>query len=176
MKRGIFLLMLITTLTHLSAQNTVRIDHIPRHFKANKHILMLFEQLDTADASGRKFTISRSYYFDEKNRMISAVQEFENQVDPDMGTRVTYTFDQSRLAKVTVLPSKVQCRKCESQYYFVGDTLLLKKEISYKSSNPDSFVLQAQYFKMQLPAQLPWGHFQNEVFRNGKRKTIRIRN
>src|SRR5215217_3162940 len=109
MKRGIFLLMLITTLTQLSAQRTVRIDHIARHFKANKHILMLFEQLDTADASGRKFTISRSYYFDEKNRMISTVQEFENQADPNMGPRVTYTYDQNQLAKVTVIPSKAQC-------------------------------------------------------------------
>src|SRR5215213_7419530 len=108
MKRGIFLLMLITTLTQLSAQNTVRIDHIARHFKTNKHILMLFERLDTADASGTKYTINRSYYFDEKNRMISTVQEFENQADFNMGARVTYTYDQSRLAKVTVLPSKVQ--------------------------------------------------------------------
>jgi hypothetical protein len=175
MKRITVLLMLLIAGTCVSAQmmDTVLIVQKARKFNASEHILLMFEVLDTLDAVGRNVTISRSYYFDEKQRIISSVREYDNPQRPEKGTQVIYTFVKNKLSAVTVTPPKSSCKNCASEYYFSGDKLLAKRESVYTSFNPEVFIWKAQYFKAKLPDELPWGYFKNEVLVNGKMKKLK---
>ena len=146
------------------------IDNISNDFKVSKSILVMFEKLDTFDADDNKFRISRSYYFDEKQRKLNTVREYENCLKPKKGLRITYTFIDSRLAKVMVIPPRSKCKNCTSEYYYSADTLLAKKETCYMSSDPEAFISQSHFFQSKLPPCLAWGYFQNEVILNGKMK------
>src|SRR3982750_2205374 len=122
----------------VSAQtmDTVLIVQKARKFKPREHIMLMFELLDTLDASGNKFTMSRSYYFDKQNRMISSVREYHNPRKPEKGTQVIYSFAENKLTAVAVIPPKSTCRNCQSQYYYANDSLLSKKEDRYTNSDP----------------------------------------
>jgi hypothetical protein len=163
--------------TYLSAQpmDTVHIVQKARKFKSREHILLVFEVLDTLDAMGSKVTISRSFYFDEKQRMISSVREYDSPKRPAKGTQLIYTFVKNQLAVVTVTPPKSSCKNCASVYYFSGDTLLTKRESVYTNADPEMFIRKAQYFQAKLPRELPWGYFEDEVLVNGKMKKLKHR-
>ena len=77
MKSIIILLLLLTLGTYVGAQklDTILIVQKARKFKPSEHILIMFEILDTVDASGKNITMSRSYYFDKQRRKISSVRE-----------------------------------------------------------------------------------------------------
>src|SRR4051812_17379975 len=94
MKRTTVLFLLLMAGTYISAQtmDTVRIVHKARKFKPREYILLMFEVFDTLDANNRNVSISRSYYFNEKQRMIGSVREYDNPKRPEKGTQVIYSF------------------------------------------------------------------------------------
>jgi hypothetical protein len=175
MKRTTVLLFLLAAGTYVAAQtmDTFLIVQKARKFKPNEHILLMFEVLDTLDASGKNITLSRSYYFDKQNRMISSVREYDNPKKPKKGTQVIYSFAQNKLTAVTVIPPKSTCRNCSSQYYYSNDSVLSKQENHYTKSDPIVFTKQAQFFQSKLPRDLPWGYFDDEVIVNGKMKKLK---
>lgn len=175
MKRIIVILILLTGGTYVSAQtmDTVLIVKKARKFKPGKHILLMFEIKDTVDASNNNITMSRSYYFDKQNRMISSVREYDNPRKPERAKQVIYSFAKNKLTAVTIIPPKSTCRNCATRYYYSNDSLLSKQENPYSNANPSIFVKQAHYFQSKLPHDLPWGFFDDEVLVNGKRKKLR---
>ncbi|MFL5810624.1 MAG: hypothetical protein ACJ749_13970 [Flavisolibacter sp.] len=175
MKQATALILLLMAGTILSAQtmDTVHIVQKARKFKPKEHILIKFEVFDTLDAIGRKTSISRSYYFYEKQRMISSVREYDNPKRPKKGTQLIYSFSENKLRAVTVIPPKSTCRNCASEYYFSSDTLLAKTERVYTNPNPAVFIRNAYYFQAKLPRELPWGYFEDEVIVNGKMKRLK---
>jgi hypothetical protein len=175
MKKITLLLLLIALGTYLGAQtlDTVRIVSKARRFSPNKHILLSFEVMDTVDASGKNITMSRSYYFDRQSRMISSVRENYNPKDPKNGTQVIYIFGGNKLASVTVIPPRSTCRKCETRYYYVNDSLSSKQENAYSNANSATYLAQAHYFQAKLPQDLPWGYFDDEVLVNGRKKKVK---
>ena len=90
MKRITVLFLLLTVGTYAGAQalDTVRIVSKARKFNPSKYIMIMFELMDTLDASGKNITMSRSYYFDKLNRKISSVRESDNPRKPTKGTQV----------------------------------------------------------------------------------------
>src|SRR5688500_11042049 len=123
MKRITVLLLLLTIVTYVGAQtmDTVLIVNKARRFNPRQYIMVMFELLDTVDASGKKISMSRSYYFDNQNRMLSTVREYENPKTPAKGTQVIYSFTQNKLSGVTVIPPKSTCRNCATRYYYSND-------------------------------------------------------
>ena len=93
------LMLLLSVGTYLGAQtlDTVRIVSKAKKFAPSKHILLMFELIDTVDASGKNTAMSRSYYFDERNRKISSIREYYNPKKPAKGTQVIYSFGGNRL-------------------------------------------------------------------------------
>src|SRR4030095_11791300 len=174
MKSIIILLLLLTLGTYVGAQklDTILIVQKARKFKPSEHILIMFEILDTVEASGKNITMSRSYYFDKQRRKISSVRENYNPKKPQKGIQVIYSFAANKLTAVTVIPSKSTCRKCETQYYYSNDTLLSKEENSYVQVNSTTFIKQAHFFQAKLPHDLPWGFFEDEVMVNGEMKKL----
>jgi len=175
MKKITALLLLLAGATYVGAQtmDTVLLIQKARKFKPGEHILMTFEVLDTVDIAGKKSTMSRSYYFDKQNRMISSVRETNNPKTPDQGTQVIYSFAANKLTAVSVIPPKSTCKNCASQYYYYNDSLTSKQENAYTTINPAIFIEQAHYFQSKLPTDLPWGYFDDEIIVNGKKKKIK---
>ena len=175
MKSIIILILLLTLGTYVGAQklDTVVIVQKARKFKHSEYFLMMFEVLDTVNASGNKITMSRSYYFDKRRRMISSVRENYNPKKPKKGMQVIYSFQANKLTSVTVIPSKSTCRKCETQYYYSNDTLLSKEQNAYVNFNSTIFIKQAHFFQAKLPHDLPWGYFDDEVIVNGQMRKLK---
>lgn len=175
MKNIIVLSLLLTICTYAGAQtlDTVTVISKARKFKPGEYFLLMFELKDTVDAAGKKITMSRAYYFDKRNRMLSSVREYDNPKKPKKGTQVIYSYGANKLASVTVIPPKSTCRNCPSRYYYLNDTLLLKQENKYTNTNTANFVKQAHYFQSKLPKHLPWGYFDDEVLVNGIRKKVK---
>lgn len=175
MKKITVLLLLLSVGTYVGAQtmDTVRIVSKARKFKPSEHILLMIEVMDTVDASGKNITMSRSYYFDERNRMLSSVRENYNPKKPEKGTQVIYSFGVNKLTAVTVIPPKSTCRNCASRYYYSNDSLSSKQENGYMNANSAIFINQAHSFQSKLPHDLPWGFFNDEVIVNGIRKKIK---
>lgn len=153
--------------------DTVFIINKAKRFSPSQHILLMFEVLDTVDASGKKTTMSRSYFFDKNNRTISSVREYYNPKKPRKGKQVIYSYGANKLASVTVVPPRSECRNCESRYFFTNDTIVSKQENSSSKINPSIFASQALFFQAKLPQDLPWGYFNDEVIVNGKKKRIK---
>jgi hypothetical protein len=175
MKRITVLLLILTMGTYVRAQtlDTVRIVSEAKKFKPNQYILIMFELMDTLDASGKKITISRSYYYDKKVRKISSIRENHNPREPERGTQVIYSFANNNLTAVTIIPSQSTCRNCATRYFYSNDTLISKQENRYTNVNSENFINQAHFFQSKLPHDLPWGYFDDEVIINGKRKKIK---
>ena len=175
MKSVIILLLLLTLGTYVGAQklDTVLIVQKAKKFKLTEQFLMMFEILDTVDASGKNITMSRSYYFDKNRRRISSVRENYNPEKPKKGIQVIYSFAANKLSSVTVIPSKSTCRKCETKYYYSNDTLLSKEQNRYVIVNSTTFIKQAHFFQAKLPHDLPWGYFEDEVMVNGEMKKLK---
>jgi hypothetical protein len=174
-KKLTILMLLVFVGTYVSAQkmDTVRIVSKARKFAPRNHILLMFELIDTVDASGKNTAMSRSYYFDERNRSISSVREYYNPKKPDRGLQVIYSYGGNKLTAVTVIPPKSTCRNCASQYYYSNDSLSSKQENGRTNVNPAVFIKQALFFQSKLPKDLPWGIFDDEIMINGKRKKIK---
>lgn len=153
--------------------DTVRIVSKARKFKPSEYIFMMFELMDTVDAAGKNITLSRSYYFDHKNRMLSSVREYHNPKKPASGMQVIYSFAKNKLSAVTVIPPRSTCKNCESRYFYANDTIVSKQEHPYANANSATFLQQAHYFQAKLPNELPWGYFDNEVLVNGQRKKLK---
>jgi hypothetical protein len=175
MKRITVLLLSLTLASSVGAQtmDTVLIVKKARKFKPREHILVMFELLDTVDASGKKISMSRSYYFGKDDRMISSVREYNNPRKPEKGTQVIYSFAENNLTAVTVIPPGSTCRNCASRYYYSKDSLLSKQEDGYISADSGIFTKQAKYFQSKVPHDLPWGFFDDEVLVNGKKKKLK---
>lgn len=175
MKNITALLLLLIVATYAGAQtlDTVTVVSKAKKFKPGESILLMFELRDTVDVEGKKITMSRAYYFDKRNRMLSSVREYDNPKKPEKGTQVIYSFGANKLTSVTVIPSKSTCRNCTSRYYYFNDSLTSKQENDYTKANSANFITQALFFQSRLPDQLPWGHFEDEVLVNGKRKKIK---
>ena len=175
MKKITVLLLLLAMGTYAGAQtlDTVRIVSKAKRFTPGDHILLMFEVVDTVDASGKKSAMSRSYYFDERNRRLSSIREYYNPKKPDKGTQVIYTFGANKLSAVTVTPPKSTCKNCASRYYYSNDSLSSKQESGYPAANPATFIKQALYFQSRVPNDLPWGYFNDEVIVNGQKKKIK---
>jgi len=175
MKKIPVLLLLLTVGTYAGAQtlDTVTIVSKAKKFKPGEYFLLMFELMDTVDASGKKITMSRAYYFDKRNRMLSSVREYDNHQNPVKGTQVIYSFGANKLASVTVIPPKSTCRNCASRYYYLNDSLSSKQENAYTNVNSANFISQAHYFQSKLPTHLPSTYFDNEVLVNGKMKKIK---
>jgi hypothetical protein len=175
MKKITFLLLLLAVAKIASTQtlDTLTIVSKAKKFKSGEYILLSFELMDTVNATGKKVTMSRAYYFDEVKRMISSVREYDNPKKPEKGTQVIYFFGSNNLTSVTVIPPKSTCKNCSSQYYYFNDTLSSKQENRFTNVNSDIFIKQAHYFLSKIPQDLPWGFFENEVLVNGKKKKIK---
>ncbi len=175
LKKTTVLLLLLGLGSYVGAQtmDTVRIVSKAKKFAPSEHILLMFEVMDTVDASGKNTTMSRSYYFDERNRRISYIREYYNPKKPEKGTQVIYSFGANKLTAVTVIPPKSKCRNCASRYYFSNDSLSSKQENGYTNANSAIFIKQAHYFQSKLPQDMPWGSFDDEVIVNGQRKKIK---
>src|SRR5688572_24513386 len=117
MKKITVLLLLLSVGTYAGAQtlDTVTIVSKARKFKPGEYFLLSFELMDTVDASGKKITMSRAYYFDKQNRMLSSVREYDNPQKPEKGTQVIYSFGANKLASVAVIPPKSTCRNCAAR-------------------------------------------------------------
>ena len=174
-KKLTILMLLLSVGTYVGAQtlDTVRIVSKAKKFAPSKHILLMFELIDTVDASGKNTAMSRSYYFDERNRKISSVREYYNPRKPAKGTQVIYSFGVNKLTAVTVIPPKFTCRNCASRYYYSNDSLSSKEENGHTNVNSAIFIEQAHYFQAKLLQDLPWGIFDDEVIVNGKKKKIK---
>ena len=175
MKRITVLFLLLTVGTYAGAQalDTVRIVSKARKFKPSQYIMIMFELMDTLDASGKNITMSRSYYFNNQSRMMSSVREYHNPAKPERGTQVIYSFANNQLSAVTVIPPKSTCRNCASRYFYSNDTVSSKEENRYTNTNPAVFINQAHYFQSKVPHDLPWGYFENEVLINGKSRKLK---
>jgi hypothetical protein len=175
MKQLMFFILLCLPgiLIHAQRLDTILIVQKAKKIKPRKHILLMFELLDSLDRNGRKTSITRSYYFDKKQRLISTVREFYNPKRPDKGRQVVYTFSRNRLATVTVTPPKSECRNCTSEYHYSGGTLLTKNEKAHTHANSQYFIEQSRYFLSKLPTHLPWGHFEDEVIVKGRMRKSR---
>jgi hypothetical protein len=175
MKPIIYLILQIIAGTFPSTPSSdmARIDHVDRVFKYRKSILMLLEKPDTLNGIACNFTGSRSYYFDKKQRQLRSVREYENNKRPQKGIRVIYTYMENHLVKVKVILPKSKSGNHVGEYYYSGDSLYTKKETGYANSNPGSFIKNSCKFQSKLPCYLPWGYFQNEVFKNGRTKKIK---
>lgn len=175
MKKITVLLLLLTVGTFAGAQalDTVTIVSKAKKFKPSEYFLVMFELMDTVDVSGKKITMSRGYYFDKQNRMLSSVRESDNCQKPEKGAQVIYSFGKNKLTSVTVIPPKSTCKNCASRYYYSNDSLLSKQENKYTNANSAVFIQQAHYFQSKLPNDLPWGYFDDEVLVNGVRKKIK---
>jgi hypothetical protein len=175
MKKLTVLLLLLAVGSYVNAQtlDTVTIVSKARKFKADEYFLLSFELKDTLDGSGKNITMSRAYYFDKRNRVISSVREYDNPKKPEKGTQVIYSFGANKLSSVTVIPPKRTCKNCASRYYYSNDSLTSKQENSYTKVNSAIFIKQAHYFQSKVPQDLPWGHFDNEVLINGERKKVK---
>ena len=175
MKKIIIVLFLLAIGTYCNAQtlDTVVLVSKAKKFKAGDHILVSFEIMDTLDASGKKVTVSRSYYFDQDNRTISSVREYYNPKKPEKGLQVIYSFGANKLTSVMVVPPASTCKNCASHYYFLNDAVSSKQEKGYTHPDPALFVKQAHSFQSRLPHDLPWGFFDDEVFVNGVKKKIK---
>ena len=178
MKRITVLLLLLSLGTYVGAQtlDTVRVVAKARKFKPREHILLMFELLDTVDASGKNITIGRSYYFDKQRRTLSSVRENDNPQKPQKGTQVIYSFGQNKLSVATVIPPRSTCRNCQTRYYYSNDTLTSKQENGYTKANSETFIKQANYFQSKVPNDLPWGYFDGEILVNGQKKKIKESN
>jgi hypothetical protein len=175
MKNITALLLFLAVGTYAGAQtlDTVTVVSKARKFKPAEHILLMFELTDTVDASGKYITMSRAYYFDKRNRMLSSVREYDNPKKPEKGTQVIYSFSANKLTSVSVIPPRSTCRNCTARYYYSNDSLSSKQENVYTNANSAIFIKQAQYFQSRLPNHLPWGHFDNEVLVNGVMKKVK---
>ena len=169
----LFLLLSIGTYAGAQALDTVRIVSKARKFNPGQYIMIMFELKDTVDASGKNVTISRSYYFDKKSRMMSSVRESDNPKKPERGAQVIYSFAENKLSAVTVIPPKSKCRDCATRYFYSNNTVSSKQENSNTNVDPAIFVKQAQYFQSKVPHDLPWGYFDNEVIINGKSRKVK---
>jgi len=174
-KKLTVLMLLLFLGTYVGAQtlDTVRIVSKAKRFAPSKHILLMFELIDTVDASGKNTSMSRSYYFDQRNRSISSVREYYNPKKPARGTQVIFSFGANKLTAVTVIPPKSTCRNCASTYYYSNDSLSSKQENGHTNVNSAIFIKQAHDFQAKLPQDLPWGVFDDEIIVNGKRMKIR---
>jgi hypothetical protein len=139
--------------------------------KLKNQFLVRFEKFDTTETPGKTFTISRSYYFDGKNRTIRYVETDKTQDKKKKGERRIYTFSENQLINATIIPPKSECRKCGGEYYYWDGHLIGKKEMNFNFDHPETFVTNAMWLKPKVPDFLPWGHFQNEVLVNGQMKT-----
>ena len=174
-KKLTVLMLLVFMGTYVGAQtlDTVRIVSKAKRFAPSKHILLMFELIDTVDASGKNTSMSRSYYFDQRNRSISSVREYYNPKKPARGTQVIYSFGANKLTAVTVIPPRSTCRNCASQYYYTNDSLSSKQENGQAKVDPAIFIKQARSFQSKLPTDLPWGTFDDEIIVNGRKKKIK---
>ena len=175
MKQTMVLLLLFVSRTYTEAQqfNTSDVDRLAREFRTRKHILLRYEMLTNIDSTGRSFAVSRFYYFDKKQRILSSVQEFHDPMNPQEGRRVIYTFKESHLVKVTDIPAREDCINCLNEYYYSADSLVFKKERGSSVNNTNLYLEQATAFRSHVPYHLPWGHFQDEVLVNGKMRKVR---
>jgi hypothetical protein len=175
MKKITILLLLLSLGTFAGAQtmDTVVLVSKAKRFAPSQHILLMFELVDTIDATGAKATVSRSYYFDKRTRMISSVREYSNPGKPEKGTQVIYSFGGNKLSAVTVIPPRSTCRNCESKYYYFNDALSSKQENSKSAANSAVLLKQGQFFQSKLPHELPWGFFDDEVIVNGEKKKVK---
>jgi hypothetical protein len=175
MKKIAVLLLLLVVGTYVNAQalDTVTIVSKARKFKSGEYFLLSFELKDTVDASGKNITMSRAYYFDKRNRMISSVREYDNPKKPEKGTQVIYSFGANKLTSVTVIPPKSTCKNCASRYYYTNDSLTSKQENAYTTVNSAIFIKQAHHFQSKVPHDLSWGHFDNEMLINGQKKKVK---
>ena len=175
MKKITVLFLILSMGTFVSAQtmDTVRIVSKAKRFRPNQYILLMFELRDTVDASGKRFTLSRSYYFDKNDRTIGSVRENHNPKHPEKGTQLIYSFANNELTAVTVIPPKTTCRNCVTRYFFSNDTVVSKQENRYTTTNSAFLIQQAHFLHSKIPHDLPWGYFDDEVIVNGKRKKLR---
>jgi hypothetical protein len=175
MKKIAILIFSLAIGTYVGAQtlDTVVLVSKAKKFTPGENILLMFELLDTVDVYGKSVTMSRSYYFDEKNRTISSVREYYDPKKPESGTQVVYSFSANKLTAVSIIPPKSTCRNCASQYNYSNDSLLSKQIHGSLNVDPTSFVNQARYFQSKVPNDLPWGFFDDEVIINGKKKKIK---
>lgn len=175
MKRIGVLLLLLTLGTYAGGQtlDTVFIVVKAKKFRPSKYTMIMYERLDTLDASGRKTYVSRSYYFDNEQRILNSVRENDNITNPKKGTEVIYSFAQNKLSAVTIIPPRSKCKNCASRYFYANDTLVSKQENRHSEANSANFVQQAHYFQSKVPKNLPWGYFDDEVLIDGKRKKVK---
>ena len=175
MKRLTVLMLLLTLGTCVRGQalDTVFIVVKTKKFNPSKYIMIMYETVDTVDASGKNIQMSRSYYFDNQQRMLNSVRENDNPRKPKNGTQVIYSIAQSKLSAVTIIPPRSTCRNCATRYYYSNDTLVSKQENRYTKADATVFVKQAHYFQSKVPRDLPWGYFDDEVLIDGKRKKVK---
>jgi hypothetical protein len=175
MKKIIILLLLIASGFYAGAQtlDTVVLVSKAKRFQPGKHILFSFELRDTVDAVGNKTTMSRSYYFDNKHRMLASVREYYNPRKPEKGKQVIYSFGANKLASVTIIPPRSECKRCETKYYYAADTVSLKQGKNTMQQDPANFIARGHYFLSGVPKDLPWGFFNDEILVNGEQKRIK---
>ena len=121
-------------------QEAKAIDVLERKAMDQKKSIMRIERMDTADGSGRRLEVTRTYFLDEARKNLLLITAYENQQSPNKGLQVVYTFSNNRLVKVNAAPAKSVCRKCNAAYYFSNDTLFHKREQNFAVQNAFSLV------------------------------------
>jgi hypothetical protein len=122
------------------SQGTKQIDALERRALSKKKMIIRFEKVDTIDEIGRHLEVSRSYYFDRDRKNLLLITVNEKQSWPHSGFRLWYTFSDNKLVKITTIPSKMVCRRCNAEYYFSNDSLIYKNELNYSVKNIFSFL------------------------------------
>jgi hypothetical protein len=121
-------------------QETKAIDVLEKKVMDQKKSIMRIERIDTTDGSGKRLEVTRTYFLDEARKDLLLITAYENQMSPKKGLQVVYIFSNNKLAKVSVMPAKSVCRKCNAAYYFSNDSLFHKNEERFIVPNALSLV------------------------------------
>jgi hypothetical protein len=129
--------------------------------KPRQQWLMRYEKVDTTDSrTGRKFTVSRAYYFNKAQRQLQTVHIQE--VDTRRGLEATFTFYNNQLTQVLVIPPRSECRRCRKEYYFLGNKLHSSNDTHELLEKERAYIQEASFLKGKMPDKLEWGYFEWE--------------
>jgi hypothetical protein len=156
---ALFLFQLLSANSQDVASDMNRLHH--EKAKPHQQWLMRFEKVDTTDSrTGRKFSVSRSYYFNKARRQLQTVQIQE--VNKRHGLAMTYSFYDNKLTKVTVTPPRSECRKCSKSYYFWNNKLHISNDTSDLKEKAHAYIKEAAFLKNKMPDKLEPCYFEWE--------------
>jgi hypothetical protein len=155
-------LLLLTMVSAISQDaGTGSRSHRLQKAKSRQQWLMRYEKVDTTDSrTGRKFTVSRAYYFNKARRQLQTVHIQE--VDTRRGLETTFSFYNNQLTHVLVIPPRSECRRCRKEYYFFENKLHSSNDTHDLQEKARVYTKEAAFLKNRMPDKLEWGYFEWE--------------